>query len=372
MFKWKKDKISSKMTDTFIGEGTIVEGTVRSAGSLRLEGQLRGDISCEGDVILGESGFAVSNITANNVVLAGQVNGNVTITGKLTIMSTGKLYGNMTAAALTIEEGGLLQGSSAMDQDEPALTERRSGADRRVSTLPYHGPERRSGFDRRNLAEGEVPAIPKKISYRAIEKPSADEADGTFEVIATTETAKDNIDPLRESGRAFIHSIAGGTKESGENAAAAQLANNRLNEGLSAGERSALSGILLAEAVEIKNETAAQAREEVADAAEEIAVGLEDSMAEVVEHDETVEAVEAVETVETVESVEAVETMGTVDHEETIKPVETVESLSVAEDTVDISVEVVEAIETVSDASDDVYSSSGRSASDAADLLKNW
>ena len=100
MFNWKKDKISSRLTDTFIGEGTIVEGSIRSEGGVRLEGQLRGDISCKGDVVVGESGFAVSNISADNVILAGQVTGNVHITGKLTITSTGKLYGDMTAATI--------------------------------------------------------------------------------------------------------------------------------------------------------------------------------------------------------------------------------------------------------------------------------
>ncbi|AZN39506.1 bactofilin family protein [Paenibacillus albus] len=300
MFKWKKDKISSKMTDTFIGEGTIVEGTIRTAGSLRLEGQLRGDISCEGDVILGESGFAVSNITANNVVLAGQVNGNVTITGKLTIMSTGKLYGNMTAASLTIEEGGLLQGSSAMDQAEPVALnpmERRTGIERRVSNLPYAGEERRSGYDRRDFAAGEVPAIPKKISYRAIEKP----ADGAAEVEelnanatgAAKEAAKENnesivTDPLRESGRAFIHSIAGSAKESGENAAAARAVSSRLNEGLNAEERAALSGILIAQA-----SAAAAVDEAVVEAVEAVTAEIADveAVTAFVDEDATVELV---------------------------------------------------------------------------------
>lgn len=324
MFKWKKDKISSKMTDTFIGEGTIVEGTIRSAGSLRLEGQLRGDISCEGDVILGESGFAVSNITANNVVLAGQVNGNVTITGKLTIMSTGKLYGNMTAASLTIEEGGLLQGSSAMDQDEPPAInpmERRNGDDRRVSTAPYKGPERRSGLDRRSLAEGEeVPAIPKKISYRAIEKPAVDATQGTTaevdvaKVEVTAGAARENkqskennenvvMDPLRKSGRAFIHSMAGSTKESVEHADASRQANSRLNEGLNAEERAALSGILLAEAAEIKSDAAGQTQEELVDAAGEMAVGLETVGTSESESVSAVEAAEGANTEETSENV---------------------------------------------------------------------
>ncbi|SDW69934.1 polymer-forming cytoskeletal protein [Paenibacillus sp. CF384] len=217
MFNWKRDKISAKLTDTFIGEGTIVEGTIRSAGGVRLEGQLRGDISCDGDVVVGESGFAVSNITAHNVILAGQVTGNVHITGKMTISSTGKLYGDMTAAAFTIEDGGLFQGKSTMDQDEPAVNpaDRRTGIERRSGNSgSYTGVERRSGYDRRDMVVGEdgavVWAAPKKISYRAIEKPS--ETDETSVGSEGSEAEGKAGDPLRESGKAFISSISGGGK----------------------------------------------------------------------------------------------------------------------------------------------------------------
>ena len=144
MFKNKNRKINSDITDTFIGDGTVFEGKIRSAAGLRLEGKLNGDLECEGDVVIGESGIANSNITARNVILAGQITGNVTIKGKLTITSTGKLYGNMSSATLTIEEGGLFQGNSIMDQDEIEIS----------MELESRGIERRSGVERRNPFNG--------------------------------------------------------------------------------------------------------------------------------------------------------------------------------------------------------------------------
>ncbi|QHT59301.1 polymer-forming cytoskeletal protein [Paenibacillus lycopersici] len=233
MFKfWKKDKISTSLTDTFIGEGTIVEGAIRSAGSVRVEGQLRGDIFCEGDVVLGESAFAISNITARNAFLAGQVTGNVRISGKLTITSTGKLYGDMDAATLEIEEGGVFQGNSAMDKGEPVVSpiERRSGRDRRAANDPnWNGEERRSGYDRRDKNEpaGSGPLI-KKISYRAPEK--KDEAE-TGPEAAEHQAADDTqafANPLRENGRAFMQNMNAGRKQ------------DKLGEGVSDEERAAL------------------------------------------------------------------------------------------------------------------------------------
>lgn len=182
MFKfWKRDKISTLLTDTFIGEGTIVEGPIRSAGSVRLEGQLRGDIFSEGDVFLGDTAFAISNITARNLFIAGQVTGNVRISGKLTITASGKLYGNMDAAMFSVEEGGVFQGTSSMDTGEPVISplERRGIRERRVAADPnWTGEERRSGVDRReSTAQSGIPI--KKINYRGAPESIAEAAGGS-------------------------------------------------------------------------------------------------------------------------------------------------------------------------------------------------
>lgn len=116
MFKNKSGagKINPDSTDTLIGEGTIFEGKIRSEASIRIEGNVIGDIASGGDVIIGENGVANSNISSRDLVLAGQLNGDAEVRGKLTISSTGVLNGNITAASLIIESGGVFNGSSKM------------------------------------------------------------------------------------------------------------------------------------------------------------------------------------------------------------------------------------------------------------------
>jgi len=127
MFNSKKSKIDPNSTDTLIGEGTHFEGKIKSEAGIRIEGHLTGDIACTGDVTVGEHGRADSHISARHVILAGQVTGNVTASGKLTIKATGKLFGNLTAKELSIESGGIFQGSSKMEsaQGQPAVEEKR-------------------------------------------------------------------------------------------------------------------------------------------------------------------------------------------------------------------------------------------------------
>lgn len=121
MFKKNKAKINPNTTDTLIGEGSVFEGRIKSEASLRVEGQLTGDVECLGDVTIGEHGLVKSNISARDIIIAGAVHGNVVTKGILTITSTGQLYGNTSAHSLIIEEGGIFQGASKMDSKSTGL-----------------------------------------------------------------------------------------------------------------------------------------------------------------------------------------------------------------------------------------------------------
>lgn len=112
--KGKTVKLDPNTTDTIIGEGSTFEGIIKSDAGVRVEGQITGDIECEGDVIIGDNGHVHSNIIARNVVIAGTVNGNVQARSKLTITAKGKLFGNIKATTLSIEEGSIFEGNSQM------------------------------------------------------------------------------------------------------------------------------------------------------------------------------------------------------------------------------------------------------------------
>lgn len=113
--KRKKNKhVSVKMTDTLVGENSVLEGALHSKASLRIEGIMRGDIRCDGDVTIGKNGQAYSNITARNVIAAGQIEGSIETKGMLTVTSTGKVVGKIEVAKLAISEGGIFNGTSEM------------------------------------------------------------------------------------------------------------------------------------------------------------------------------------------------------------------------------------------------------------------
>ncbi|GIO63418.1 bactofilin family protein [Paenibacillus cineris] len=108
-------------TDTLIGKGTEIEGTLACEANLRIEGKFNGVIESKGSVIVGEHAVARSHIHAKEVIIAGKVYGDVTTLGRLTITATGQMFGDVLGAtSLVITEGGILHGSSKMElKDAP-------------------------------------------------------------------------------------------------------------------------------------------------------------------------------------------------------------------------------------------------------------
>jgi cytoskeletal protein CcmA (bactofilin family) len=101
---------------TIIGQGAKLEGTVVSAGSLRIDGQIKGQVNADGDVMLSPQSQVEAEISAQNVSVAGRFKGSITVKGRAEIARGGRVDGNITTKTLVIEEGAIFQGQSIMDQ----------------------------------------------------------------------------------------------------------------------------------------------------------------------------------------------------------------------------------------------------------------
>jgi cytoskeletal protein CcmA (bactofilin family) len=100
---------------TIVGAGARLEGNVVSAGSLRIDGQVKGQINAEGDVALSPQSQVEADIRAQNVSVAGAFKGNIIVKGKAHLARGGRVDGNITSKTLVIEEGGIFHGQSIMD-----------------------------------------------------------------------------------------------------------------------------------------------------------------------------------------------------------------------------------------------------------------
>jgi cytoskeletal protein CcmA (bactofilin family) len=100
---------------TIVGAGARLEGNVVSAGNLRIDGQVKGQINADGDVVLSPQSQVEADIRAQNVSVAGRFKGNILVKGKAHLARGGRIDGNITSKTLVVEEGGIFHGQSNMD-----------------------------------------------------------------------------------------------------------------------------------------------------------------------------------------------------------------------------------------------------------------
>ena len=100
---------------TIVGAGARLEGNVVSAGSLRIDGQVKGQINADGDVTLSPQSQVEADIRAQNVSVAGRFHGNIVVKDRAHLAKGGRIDGNITSKTLVVEEGGIFHGQSNMD-----------------------------------------------------------------------------------------------------------------------------------------------------------------------------------------------------------------------------------------------------------------
>ena len=105
--------------DTFIGSGTVFTGNLEAEGTVRIDGNVKGDTKVTGDVYVGDHALITGNIEAANVHLSGKIEGNITAGGILKILSTAKLYGDIKVTSFVADEGALFQGKCSMLEADP-------------------------------------------------------------------------------------------------------------------------------------------------------------------------------------------------------------------------------------------------------------
>ncbi|MEA1964266.1 MAG: polymer-forming cytoskeletal protein [Candidatus Aerophobetes bacterium] len=114
MFRKGKKEGEMIKTNTVIGKGTELKGSLKDEESIRVDGKFEGDIQTKGEVIIGEDGVVRADIKAKSVKVGGKLVGDVSCEGKVELFSSGSLEGKIKASDLTIAEGAFFNGECVM------------------------------------------------------------------------------------------------------------------------------------------------------------------------------------------------------------------------------------------------------------------
>lgn len=100
--------------NTVIGLGSSFRGTMMVSGTLRIDGEVEGDIlNCE-RLEIGEHGIMRADIEVKEAIIAGRVLGNVRALGTVEIKAGARLEGDVSAFGVVMEPGAYFTGRCTM------------------------------------------------------------------------------------------------------------------------------------------------------------------------------------------------------------------------------------------------------------------
>ena len=114
MFGSKLGSAPKNSIDSLIGIGTRVDGNVVFSGGLRIDGEVRGNISCEngleGTLVISEKASVEGSITVGHVVINGTVIGPVFAGESLELLPAARVTGDVEYHQIEMQQGAVIQG----------------------------------------------------------------------------------------------------------------------------------------------------------------------------------------------------------------------------------------------------------------------
>lgn len=135
-------KLELEKFDTLIGQNTLITGDLVLRESVRIDGTVRGDLKCEGDVpvsiVVGETGCIEGHVVAHRVLVAGRVMGNIEALERLELRSACHVQGDMRFPTIAVEHGATVLGAlRKLEAEDQAATPRPQNAQPQIVSRPW-------------------------------------------------------------------------------------------------------------------------------------------------------------------------------------------------------------------------------------------
>jgi len=103
-----------------LSDGTQVKGDIISNGDIRIDGEMVGNLSTKGKLVVGDHGKIEGEVQASTIEVAGFIKGKVMARELLNMKNSAKIEGDIIAAKLAVEPGALFTGTCSMGVSKSA------------------------------------------------------------------------------------------------------------------------------------------------------------------------------------------------------------------------------------------------------------
>ena len=110
----KKSAEELSQTSNIIGKETVLEGSIESAGNIRIEGKVFGNAEAKAKFVMGNDAYVDGNVVARSGEVGGNIRGNIEISELLILKPTAVINGDILTNQLVIEPGATFNGGCKM------------------------------------------------------------------------------------------------------------------------------------------------------------------------------------------------------------------------------------------------------------------
>ena len=111
-----KDNLANSVNSaTIIGAGVTFTGDMSSTTDIRIDGTIKGNVTCTSRVLIGAEGFVEGNVDCRQADIMGRIKGNVTAKELLFLHGKAFLDGDIHTSKLQVEPPGCFNGRCHMN-----------------------------------------------------------------------------------------------------------------------------------------------------------------------------------------------------------------------------------------------------------------
>ena len=108
------NKFFSSPSVDVIEKSTKIIGNIFSKADFRIDGEVEGNITTSGKVVVGANGKISGKLNCSNADISGNISGNVEVSETLSLMSDSYVQGEIVTGKLSVEEGAQVEATISM------------------------------------------------------------------------------------------------------------------------------------------------------------------------------------------------------------------------------------------------------------------
>ena len=108
------NKFFSSPSVDVIEKSTKIVGNIFSKADFRIDGEVEGNITTSGKVVVGNNGKISGKLNCSNADISGNISGNIEVNETLSLMSDSYVQGEIITGKLSVEEGAQVDATISM------------------------------------------------------------------------------------------------------------------------------------------------------------------------------------------------------------------------------------------------------------------